>query len=143
MITAVTVSNEVDWAKLNVALWPDHTLESRLRERAAGRCEFEYLYYLENQAVGFLSLAMRSDYVEGTRSSPVGYIEGIYVLPEFRRRGIAKELVEFAKRWSLERGCAELASDCESANSLSRVFHHKVGFVEANILVCFTMDLQE
>jgi aminoglycoside 6'-N-acetyltransferase I len=80
--------------------------------------------------------------VEGTSSSPVGYLEAIYVKPEFRNQGIAKKLVDFAKNWSIERGCSELASDCELDNEISRKFHNKIGFEEANTIVCFTMDLK-
>ena len=141
MIVAVTKQNEMEWAKLNVGLWPDHTIESRLEERTVGHFDHEFLYYAENQAVGFLSLALRHDYVEGTCSSPVGYIEGIYVKPDFRNKGIAKEFIGFAKKWSIEKGCSELASDCELSNNASRIFHNKIGFKEANTIVCFIMDL--
>ena len=36
----------------------------------------------------------------------------------------------------------ELASDCELHNDVSRKFHNKVGFKEANVVVCFVMDLR-
>ncbi len=36
---------------------------------------------------------MRTDYVEGTESSPVGYLEGIFVKEEYRKNGYAKELL--------------------------------------------------
>ena len=143
MIVAVTKQNEIEWAELNVALWSDNTIESRLEERAKGYCEHEFLYYIENQPVAFLSLSLRHDYVEGTDSSPVGYIEGIYVKPEFRSRGIGKELVEYAKNWSLENKCSQLASDCEITNESSRVFHNRTGFKEANTIVCFVMNLRD
>jgi aminoglycoside 6'-N-acetyltransferase I len=69
--------------------------------------------------------------------------EGIYVKPEYRRRGVAKELVEFAKRWSIERGCLMLASDCFLENTPSRSFHNKIGFKEVSVNVHFTMDLRQ
>ena len=69
-------------------------------------------------------------------------MEGIYVKPNFRERGIAAELIEFAKEWAISHGCSELASDCEINNEDSQSFHGKLGFVEANRIICFTMDLE-
>jgi aminoglycoside 6'-N-acetyltransferase I len=142
MIIPVTVENERVWAELCAALWPDNTAEDILKERSGGIFQNEFLYFAEGEAIAFLSLSLRCDYVEGTDSSPVGYVEGIYVKPNFRERGIATELIAFAKDWAVSRGCAELASDCELDNEDSRLFHNKAGFKEANRLICFTMDLQ-
>ena len=71
----------------------------------------------------------------------MGYLEGIYVKPNFRGRGIAAEFVGFAKEWAISQSCSELASDCELDNENSRLFHSKIGFEEANRIICFTMDL--
>lgn len=141
MIVPVSKENEIAWAELCVALWPDNTIDLMLHERTGNGYKNEFLYLIENEAVALLSLAKRHDYVEGTESSPVGYLEGIYVKPEFRNKGIAKELVEYSKKWSLENGCEELASDCEFSNEASRRFHNKIGFHKANTIICFTMKL--
>ncbi len=141
MIVPVAEDSRVEWATLCAELWPDHTVESMLAEKAGGGYEDEFLYWLESEPVALLSLALRYDYVEGAESSPVGYIEGIYVKPQHRHKGIARELVEYAKEWSVKKGCAELASDCELHNEMSRKFHHHVGFQEANTIVCFMMKL--
>ena len=129
----------MEWAALCVALWPHTSLEEHIEESLPN----EFLYYIEDEAVAFVSLSLRRDYVEGTDSSPVGYLEGIYVKPEFRGRGIATELVSFAKEWSVARGCVEFASDCELTNEDSLKFHTKIGFKEANRIICFTMNLRE
>jgi len=141
MILPVTERDELVWAQMCVELWEDNSVENMLNERADGELENEFLYYLADEAVAFLSLSLRYDYVEGTDSSPVGYIEGIYVREAYRHKGIAKELIEFAKEWSSERGCSELASDCVITNEDSRKFHNNVGFKEANTIVCFTMEI--
>ncbi|MCL2544769.1 MAG: GNAT family N-acetyltransferase [Clostridia bacterium] len=133
--------NERDWAALCAALWPDHSADVWMQRRADGKHPFEYLYRLGNEAVAFVGLSLRHDYVEGTDTSPVGYVEGIYVKPGHRGKGIARELVEYAKEWALERGCGELASDCEIGNAASRAFHNGIGFREANTIVCFAMKL--
>ena len=136
VIVPVTIENEKDWAELCVALWSDNTMEAMLEERESGKFPNEYLYFVEIESVAFMSLSLRHDYVEGTDSNPVGYLEGIYVKPDFRERGIASALVDFAKEWAISQGCSELASDCELDNEDSRLFHNNIGFEEANRIIC-------
>lgn len=141
-IVHVTSSNARLWAELCNDLWSHNSIEEMLIAFNNDEFPNEYLYQINNIPVAFLSLSIRNDYVEGkTDSNPVGYLEGIYVKPAYRKRGIAKELVDFAKKWSIEHGCTMLASDCELTNKESRLFHNKIGFVEANINVHFTMNL--
>ena len=84
---------------------------------------------------------LRHDYVEGTDSSPVGYLEGIFVMEKYRKRGIAKELLKNCQKWAQEQGCGEFASDCEIMNEDSLRFHLHVGFEEVNRIICFTKKL--
>ena len=141
MIVPVTKENENVWAEMCVALWPDMTVDAMLRMSHEGLFKNEFLYVDGDQPAGFLSLSLRSDYVEGTDSSPVGYIEGLYVKPEFRRKGIAEKLVDHAKEWSKKFDCTELASDTELENTGSQAFHTGVGFTEAGKIVCYVMPL--
>ena len=95
----------------------------------------------KGRSVGFAQCQLRHDYVEGTESSPVGYLEGIYVDEAFRRRGIAARLLAACEAWAKEKGCREFASDCELTNSDSLKFHLSLGFSEANRIICFTKEL--
>ena len=52
-----------------------------------------FLSVAEDGPVGFAQCQLRRDYVEGTRSSPVGYLEGIFVLPAYRNQGRARALL--------------------------------------------------
>jgi len=141
MIVSVTKENENAWAEMCVELWQDLTVDSVLRMSHEGLFKNEFLYFDESKPAAFLSLSLRSDYVEGTTSCPVAYVEGLYVRPEFRRKGIAEKMIEHAKQWSALYGCAELASDCTIDNEGSQAFHKDVGFTEANRIVCYTMKL--
>ena len=91
--------------------------------------------------MGFAQCQLRHDYVEGTDSSPVGYLEGIYVIPSCRHRGIAGVLLAACERWAVKMGCTEFASDCELDNLESLAFHKSAGFTEANRIICFTKKL--
>ena len=95
-----------------------------------------------NKAVGFAHCSLRYDYVEGTEGGKVGYLEGIYVLPEYRRMGIARSLLEYCEEWSRKNGCKEFASDCQLDNIDSYNFHMKMNFFEANRVICFTKKLR-
>ena len=125
-------------------LWPDHegqALEAEFRELLAKDDAACFLSLREDRAVGFAQCQLRRDYVEGTESSPVGYLEGIYVTEGFRGLGLARELLGACESWAKEKGCREFASDCELDNTQSLAFHLKTGFAEANRIICFTKTL--
>lgn len=96
-----------------------------------------FLKYLQNIPIGFAQCGLRHDYVEGTNSSPVGYLEGVFVKEEYRKCGYAKELLSACEQWAKEQGCTEFASDCELFNDTSLRFHKAMGFQEVNRIICF------
>ena len=100
-----------------------------------------FLAFDDDMAVGFAQCQLRHDYVEGTESSPVGYLEGIFVEEAHRRQGCARELLAACQTWAKEQGCAEFASDCELDNAESLAFHLRMGFIEANRIICFTKKI--
>jgi len=79
--------------------------------------------------------------VEGTETSPVGYLEGIFIEDAYRRKGFAKQLLTACETWAKEQGCTEFASDCELTNTESLKFHLGLGFEEANRVICFKKKL--
>ena len=131
-------------AELAYQLWPDHTVEEMRSEFADTIAKPDaafFLAYSEETAVGFAQCQLRYDYVEGTDSSPVGYLEGIYVAEEYHKQGVARELLAACESWAKTKGCTEFASDCELENTKSLHFHLSVGFEEANRIICFTKKL--
>jgi len=131
-------------AELACELWPDHTAEEMKAEYRALLADPEaavFLLRLEGKAAGFAQCQLRHDYVEGTETSPVGYLEGIYVRESARGKGFARRLLQACENWAREKGCAEFASDCELTNTVSQRFHEAVGFEEANRLVAYVRKL--
>lgn len=131
-------------AELACRLWPHHTPKEMQPEIEALLAKPEAAFFLafdNTTPIGFAQCQLRHDYVEGTDSSPVGYLEGIYVEPEQRHKGIARQLLAACQSWARERGCAEFASDCELTNEESLRFHLKMGFEEANRIICFVKKL--
>ena len=122
----------------------DNTYESLYDENLdilKSRNQIIFLADDGGKAVGFVNCALRFDYVEGTNGGSIGYLEGIYVLPEYRCKGTAKTFVSLCENWAREKGCKEFASDCLLSNNDSYHFHLKMGFVEANRIICFTKKL--
>ena len=99
------------------------------------------LYLINGEQVAFMHLSIRVDYVQGTKSSPTGYLEGVYVNPDYRKKGISTALFNEGKKWLLEKGCKQVGSDMEEGNQNSYLFHMSVGFKEAGRLVTFIQDL--
>jgi len=144
MIQKATVKEMPVLVELACRLWPDNTVEEMTAEYARIIAKPDaacFLAYEDEIAVGFAQCQLRCDYVEGTESSPVGYLEGIYVAEAYRKGGIARALLSACECWAREKGCTEFASDCELSNAQSFLFHLNVGFREANRIICFTKKL--
>lgn len=125
-------------------LWSNHTLEELTQEITHLISQPDskiFLSYYANEIIGFVQCQLRYDYVEGTSSSPVGYLEGLFVKEEFRKQGVARSLVNICEEWAKKKGCREFASDCELENVESLVMHLKLGFGETNRIICFKKDL--
>ena len=144
IIKQASHSDAVDAASLALLLWSSHTLEELKEEMeqaidSTGSAIF--LVYAGEEAIGFAQCQLRLDYVEGTDTSPVGYLEGLYVKENYRKQGYAKLLIAHAEQWARNKGCQEFASDCELANEESLAMHLRLGFTEANRIICFTKKL--
>lgn len=144
MIYRATEEHAAIVAQLAIRMWEDNEpeeLTQEFRELLSGDASAVFLLSVDGQNVGFAQCQLRHDYVEGTESSPVGYLEGIFICESYRRKGLARELLENCEAWAREKGCTEFASDCELDNISSYNFHLGMGFEEANKIICFTKKL--
>lgn len=94
----------------------------------------------ENRLIGFLEASIRP-FVEDCHSDHVGYLEGWYVEPEFRKHGIGRKLVAEAENWARRSGATEMASDAEIGNEMSLRAHVRLGYQETSRLVHLRKDL--
>ena len=133
-------------AAMALRLWPSHEqeeLEREVQQLLQNPDAAVFLLYDQNVPAGFAQCGIRRDYVEGSSGSPVGYLEGIFVTPEYRRRGFAKALLRECERWCRQKGCLEMGSDCALENRESQQFHLSGGFSEAGRIICFIKNLGE
>ena len=143
-ITKAQKEDALTVAKLAIQMWEDNMLEELAAELAELMESPEAAVILgtvDGHAIGFAQCQLRHDYVEGTETSPVGYLEGVFVEEEYRKQGYAKQLLAACENWAKEQGCTEFASDCELDNTGSLKFHLSLGFEEANRVICFTKKL--
>ena len=130
--------------ELALELWHDHAADKMYYDLGTIMTSDESVFFLafeENIPVGFAQCQLRHDYVEGAETSPVGYLEGIYVKEASRQHGFASQLMKACEDWARAENCMEFASDCEIDNTESLEFHLKLGFKEANRIICFTKQL--
>jgi aminoglycoside 6'-N-acetyltransferase I len=135
------------WLQLRRELWPDcpddkHFAEMKQFCANPGRYAQFIAYDDRGAAIGMAEASLRTDYVNGASSSPVAFLEGLYVVPDARRLGVARALVEKVERWGRGAGCRELASDARIENELSRAVHESLGFDETERVVCFLKELE-
>lgn len=133
------------WLNLRRRLWPDMTAEDLKAEQEGILFDPRRNRVLVSEdnsgaLVGFVEVSLR-DWADGCTTHPVGYIEGWYVEPQFRRSGVGRALICAAEQWALEYGCTELGSDAELANELSHRAHAGVGFTEVVRVVLFSKKI--
>ena len=98
-----------------------------------------FLLNLGRPAVAEASL--RHDYVNGCDSSPVLFLEGLYVRPAHRQRGIARALCDAVASWGRAQGCSEFGSDARTDNALGQRVHRALGFEETGRVVYYRRPL--
>jgi len=85
------------------------------------------LAWLDGRAVGLATAST----ARSTEDGLLAEMQDLYVLPEARRAGVARALVDAALDWSRKRGCGGmevvLTPEGEAAHSLSD-FYAKLGF---------------
>ncbi|WP_425290624.1 aminoglycoside 6'-N-acetyltransferase [Devosia lucknowensis] len=140
MARAIT-SDAHEWVAMRTALWPSGGGGAHAAEIAAllgdAGATINLIARDNEMALGFAEASLRHDYVNGCKTSPVAFLESIYVVPEARGRGVARALVAAVENWAQEQGCKEFASDAPVGNVASFDMHQALGFVETQRVVFF------
>ena len=103
----------------------------------------EFLYFSSSEEpIAWISLSLCHDYVEGCQNGPTAYLEGIFIIPDYRSQGTGDKLLSFALSWAENLGISQLASDVEFDNQLSQNFHVKYGFREVGRTVRYVLELK-
>jgi aminoglycoside 6'-N-acetyltransferase I len=130
-----------DWVALRQALWPDH-VSTELRAEAehilsATNAICFLAFDSDNGVVGFIEGAL----YQGANGH-YGHVEGWYVDPEFRRRGLGRRLVSQLEQWCLHRNIRTLTSDTDPRFPLSPKNHVGAGFRVLGEMTIFIKNLK-
>ncbi|QBS39730.1 aminoglycoside 6'-N-acetyltransferase [Nocardia sp. CS682] len=129
-------------AALRAQLWPDGSVvehRSEVGEQYDGTRDAAAFLARDERgaAVGFGEVTLRHDYVNGCDTSPVAFLEGLFVIPRHRRSGVARALCEVMETWGRENGCTELGSDALLSNAEGQNMHAALGFEERERVVYY------
>ncbi|MGE3874466.1 MAG: N-acetyltransferase family protein [Parvibaculaceae bacterium] len=130
------------WRDMRAALYGESpSLLAEIEDYFIGNSSIAAAFIAETGLpIGFVELGLRN-YAEGCNTSPVAYVEGLYVKTGHRRRKIGAALVQAAEDWAKDRGHKELASDTQLINDESLAAHRAYGFSEVERIICFRKDL--
>lgn len=128
------------WIRLRAALWPGEAVEVHGQDVdtfRGGETGFGFVAETEDgAAAGFAEITIRP-FANGCDSRPVPFLEGIWVEPPFRRRGIGALLVKHVEAFVAARGFREIGSDALLDNEVSHAAHRRWGFAETERVVYF------
>ena len=145
-VRPVQPADAAAWLRMRNLLWPESFVNHQKEVAAffAGQrknpAEVLIACSPEGEAAGFAELSIRS-YAEGCLTDRVLYLEGWFVEPAWRKRGVGEQLVKAAEEWGRAQGCKEFASDSNIGNVASHLAHRALGFVEVDRIVSFKKNL--
>lgn len=101
------------------------------KELASGKWGHCLIAFWGEKAVGYVALAVKDFY--GYRKSKYIEVENIGVRPEYRSRGIGKELINEAIKWAKEQNASKLYVSAYWGNKKAINFYKKNGFYEIGL----------
>ena len=145
-VTPASPQDAADWLALRRQLWPEPSADEHRADIEKMLAHAERAVCLlarsaDGAVAGFAEVSLRHDYVNGCSTSPVGFLEGLFVVPKARRQGLERALVAAAEAWAARHGCREFASDVLLENVESQKVHAALGFSETDRVVYFHKSL--
>ncbi len=98
-------------------------------EQLASEDAIFYIAFVGEQAVGYICAKLQKT-TPVFEKSFIGFIDGLYVIKEFRKLGIGRHLVDLAKVWFNEHGVSTVQLSVASKNDPGIKFWEKCGFNE-------------
>ena len=145
-LTKITREDLAQWKAMRKELYPtlDEMFDEKEMERIFNHKEWacQLITDYNETILGFVEISLRN-FVDGCLSSPVAYIEGLFLKPQYRQQGLGKEVIKQIMAWCIQHGYSELATDTELENLNAQAFYKSVGFQETYRVVEFRIDVNK
>lgn len=130
------------WLFMRKQLWPSFSFDELKEAEHLLKTKNFVCFFAESgtKVLGFMELSLRP-YVNGCDSSPVAFVEGIWVDESQQKQGIGQVLIKEAERWAQAHSVKELASDTRIESTHSIHAHKSWGFEETERVVYFRKKL--
>jgi aminoglycoside 6'-N-acetyltransferase I len=142
--------DRTEWLRMRLILWPEMDADAHLVDMHTwlSRPDATVIVVPRDDGgglpgsdrparlAGFAEVGTRS-VADSCETSPVAYLEGWFVDPDMRRRGVGTALVRAAEAWARQQRYRELASDTEISNETSQRAHAALGFTEVDRVVVY------
>jgi aminoglycoside 6'-N-acetyltransferase I len=139
-IRQMSASDRPAWARMRAELWPEDSVDAHGGDIDVVLGQEHIWGFIaetdDGTPVGFAEVAVRA-YANDCETRPVPFLEGIWVEPLSRRRGIGRRLIAHAEEFIASRGYRELGSDALIDNDASHAAHRGWGFFETERVVYF------
>lgn len=101
--------------------------------------------FIENdkgEKIGLVEISLRN-IVDGCLTSPVAYLEGLFLIESERNKGQGTKVIKLIIAWCKSSGYEELATDTEINNTKAQKFYSKLGFEEVDRVIEYRLDLKK
>ena len=115
-IRPISSQDALAWEQMRYALWPgadeshSEVIKAFFHGGLVEPAEVLVAFSNRDLPVAFVELSIRTD-LPGLLGNRTGYIEGLYVEPAWRLRGIVRRLLCASRLWARAQACTHFASD--------------------------------
>lgn len=118
MVKRARIEDAEALAGLAIQMWTEHApedLAEEFRQLAMNDDAACFIELVGDKPIAFAQCQLRHDYVEGTGSSPVGYLEGILSRKDIGRRGMPRSSCQNARNGQEKRAVSNSPAIVSSA----------------------------
>ena len=143
-LAPITKSDFPLWSQYRTEVYPDISPEHDLKEiESISTSDVWHCWFVETDSgerIGLVELSLRN-IVDGCLSTPVPYLEGLYLIGRERGKGSGARVLELLIQWCRKSGYSELATDTELENTRAQRFYRNLGFEETDRVVEYRLEL--
>ncbi len=110
----------------------EKTMKSFLDDLSTGGFSSLFIAEIDETVIGFASGELR----EGSPAFDArtwAAVEDVFVLPEYRSRGIGRALISACREWALDKGANGITLQVAARNDRARRFYGELGFREISV----------